>query len=61
MTLQQNRLRSDGIEYTELLEKTGHDVSCLLYENTYHAFTNDLGYLPEADDALEETIHFITN
>ncbi|MDG0842287.1 alpha/beta hydrolase [Staphylococcus equorum] len=54
-------LRSDGIEYAELLEKSGHDVSCLLYENTYHAFINDLGYSVEADDALDETIRFITN
>ncbi|WP_202808871.1 alpha/beta hydrolase [Staphylococcus equorum] len=61
MVAENDGLKSDGIEYAELLEKSGHKVSCLLYENAYHAFINNLGYSPEDDDALEETIHFVTN
>lgn len=52
-------LRNEGREFCQKLDAAGGDARCLMYTNTYHAFIDNVGYMDQAADFIEETIAFL--
>jgi len=52
-------LYSGALAYAEKLEKAGGNARCVLYENAFHAFINDMGRSEIADDAAREIAAFL--
>lgn len=52
-------LRSTTLDYAKALDHAGVDVEFILYKNANHAFIDNTGNNPNADDLVLETSRFI--
>ena len=52
-------LREQGVAYAKKLSDAGVPATCLLYKNTAHAFIDNVGTQPAADDLVEEAARFL--
>lgn len=52
-------LRFQGKKFAEKLSEAGVDSTCFMYLNTPHAFIDDTGTLPRAEDLIDEVAAFL--
>ncbi|WGX75235.1 alpha/beta hydrolase fold domain-containing protein [Paraclostridium bifermentans] len=52
-------LHESSLKYAKKLEEAGSEVRFSLYKNTRHAFIDNTGNCPQADELIEEVVEFI--
>jgi len=52
-------LKEQGVAYAQKLTNAGVEATCLLYKGVHHAFIDNTGTLPAAEDLAEESARFL--
>ncbi|MGL5692718.1 MAG: alpha/beta hydrolase, partial [Peptostreptococcaceae bacterium] len=52
-------LHESSLKYAKKLEEAGNEVRFSLYKNTRHAFIDNTGNCPQAEELIKEVVEFV--